>query len=1714
MICSFNYTNFLTFIIFTFLSCNIFAQLSKTHFIPPLTNAETTNSSPEDQYFYISTPSNTEVDFTIIPVGQPSSAYITGLVSNTNPIEIAIGSGNTQLYIPADQSSSIANNKGYIIESESPIYVSVRMNASTALSQAGALVSKGSSALGTAFRVGAFTNESGSISDNQGGIDKNLLSFVSVMATEDITSVTFSDISNDTEIDNFSGNFPLSVILNKGESYTIAMNSYSSVFPENNKDGLIGALVSSDKNVVVNCGSANGSFNNGNGRDYGIDQIVDVSKVGSEYIFVKGNGENDWENILIVAHSDNTSISINGNPAIATINAGDYYLIEGNNYSINDNMYVETSEDVFAYQGVGATGNDANQGMFFVPALSCETRGDLDNIASISNIGSITFSGGLNIVTRNGSTVTVNNLPLSNFNTQGPNLVTGNADYVTYKVTDLTGNVSVQSDDELYVAYFNFNGNATSGSFYSGFPSAPEINFNANFEALGNCIPNLTLSAADNQSFDSFEWLFNDGSGSGFVSLNITTVDFTPTNPGIYKLLGILSCSGLVLESVEVPVSICPEDIDNDGIINNLDIDNDNDGILNCEESNGNVTLNIFNINEPEFVFQDGSTINNIATGLFTSTSSSGNSNTFTGNSQGLLTSIISSANSAENDYSISFNELVNVKFSEDTSTSHTITDGEFFTVKVSPINKNITLLDPDNRLLIDSNFDGVFEAGITSISGSEIRFKINQSPSGTTPYIFFADKVDRFTLLHNLSNISESSTYSGIISLTCYQLDTDLDGIENALDLDSDNDGIPDYIESLGNNFLNLSGVDIDENGLDDIYDPNSIQIDTDADGIYDYLDLDSDNDGIYDLHETGQLGLLLSDTDINGIVDGPITSLSMNGWIDNAETSIDSGIIGYALNDLDNDSNFSYLDLDSDEDGCNDVIEAGFSDTNSDGLLGNATVVVNDFGAVINVINGYTIPNNDYLNAAPISVITQPINTQICESSDSTITIVSDTAENFQWETSLDGINWFQINDDTNYNGTATNVLFITNTPLAFNGNLYRIKLNRSGNSCDFYSNEISLAVFEQPEVNPSVVLVQCDDDNDGFSAFNLSEANSLISNNSANESFSYYLTQNEAFNGDELSANYIDNPTTYINQNASNVWARVVSQLGCISVSEIQLQVSTTKIPSSFQKVFSVCDDFLDINGNDNSNNDEKDGISTFDFSGINNEILAFIPAGQNPLPPRYFRNEVDALAETNEITDISNYRNIGYPGTQQIFTRIDSAISNDCLGLGSHITLIVEKLPVANLVTIEGQCDDDNDGLFSFDVSQVETTVLNGQPLSEVSVLYFNQDGTTLPSPLPNPFTTITQTITIRVTNNDTENLDGACYDETTLDFTVYSTPTANPIIIPPACDNDENDTDGLFSFDTSLIQNEILQGQTNIEVKYFNSSGDELPSPLPNPFVSDTQTITAMVINPLNLNCTDSTDLEFIVNTLPDFTIETPQIVCSSNPTFTVVLAPFEENAIENYSYQWTYEDGSLLSNETILEVSTPGVYTITLTKTDGTSCSRSRDVFVNASDLATITLDDIIINDISENNTIVINNDNNNLGLGDYEFALDNELFYQDDPFFSNVIPGLHTLYVRDKNGCGTINIEIPVIGYPKYFTPNGDGHNETWNLIGISSNYLSQSTIYIFNRYGKLLKQMQPLEGGWDGTFNGSALPSSDYWFKVILEDERQFSGHFTLKR
>ncbi|PQJ79690.1 Ig-like domain-containing protein [Polaribacter porphyrae] len=593
------------------------------------------------------------------------------------------------------------------------------------------------------------------------------------------------------------------------------------------------------------------------------------------------------------------------------------------------------------------------------------------------------------------------------------------------------------------------------------------------------------------------------------------------------------------------------------------------------------------------------------------------------------------------------------------------------------------------------------------------------------------------------------------------------------------------------------------------------------------------------------------------------------------------------------------------------------------------------------------------------------------------------------------------------------------------------------------DGCTSEIDFQVFDLPIINSNVTLNQCDNDSDGFSSFNLNEVKEKIVTNKDNYTITFFEEKNLA----ENNSSPIQNSTAYINEIASNdiICARVENNNGCLRISEVNLIISTTQIPLNFSKIFYECDDGVNLN----------DGIATFDFSSVTNDIINIFPTNQQ-LDITYYKNENDALAEENKITNVDNYQNTSSPNQQTIYIRVDSKVDNSCLGLGAHITLNVENVPVANMVNLDPECDNDRDGLFSFDTSAIQSTIIGSQ--NNVAVSYFDETGNQLSSPLPNPFITDSQKITARITNTNSQDKDGQCYDETTIDFVVNTVPIANPILPLEVCDDD---FDGITNFDTSTIENTILGSQTGLIVKYFDENNNTLPSPLPNPFASSTQTIKVRLENPIYDVCFEETTIDFIVNEKPSFNLITDDIICmDNNPRLGIQI----DNPLGNYSYTWRDESNVIVGTTAAVDVFEGGVYSVIATSDKGCN-SDELSIRIRESSISTININDIEVQDDSENNFIRINTQN--LGLGDYEFRLldenSNILFdYQDDTLFENLEGGIYTVEVNDKNNCGSQTFEIALISFPKFFTPNSDNQNDFWQIKGISKSFYKSGIITV----------------------------------------------------
>jgi len=352
-------------------------------------------------------------------------------------------------------------------------------------------------------------------------------------------------------------------------------------------------------------------------------------------------------------------------------------------------------------------------------------------------------------------------------------------------------------------------------------------------------------------------------------------------------------------------------------------------------------------------------------------------------------------------------------------------------------------------------------------------------------------------------------------------------------------------------------------------------------------------------------------------------------------------------------------------------------------------------------------------------------------------------------------------------------------------------------------------------------------------------------------------------------------------------------------------------------------------------------------------------------------------------------------------------------------------------------------------------------------------------------------------------------------------------------------NNNNSRDGIASFDFSSVSTAIssfLPSTSNYSIKYYKNQTDALlendalgnsleisQNPLStssiynyrNSSSPNQEQIWVRIENKLDNSCFGIGPLvTLIVEPLPQINLNQNgndnQLVCSNLPNFTVTLTAGLMNgaSVSAYTYQWALNGVNIAgATSSTLSVNTPGIYSVNVANSFG--CISTRVIKVTSSNIAL--LENIKVNDLTDNNSVEISV----TGNGDYVYSLDVPTVFQPSNIFTEVSPGIHHVYVKDLNGCGILGpIEISVLGIPKYFTPNNDGYNDTWNIEGVNGNQYPNTIVQIYDRYGKLIKQMKGASTGWDGTLNGRMLPSEDYWYVIMFENNKTIKGHFALKR
>jgi gliding motility-associated-like protein len=410
-------------------------------------------------------------------------------------------------------------------------------------------------------------------------------------------------------------------------------------------------------------------------------------------------------------------------------------------------------------------------------------------------------------------------------------------------------------------------------------------------------------------------------------------------------------------------------------------------------------------------------------------------------------------------------------------------------------------------------------------------------------------------------------------------------------------------------------------------------------------------------------------------------------------------------------------------------------------------------------------------------------------------------------------------------------------------------------------------------------------------------------------------------------------------------------------------------------------------------------------------------------------------------------------------------------------------------------------------------------------------------------LPSPYEVSDgETLFIRIENTAT-----GCLNFTDVTVTVESSPLSmDPDDLILCADNlginvfPDQDT-ATFMLNNPDTVADITGGAEGVTIMYYTSLEDaqNMVNAIVNPgaFVntSNPQTIWASVENDASFCMSEIVSFDLIVEPLPftDLSDE-GDVICVDEITGEV-LEPFTvDGTVETplpdatYDYEWSL-NGSLISLDPVVTIDQAGTYQLIITATydDGTgpitSCSYTAEVVFNP---VSAPIFEATVVEASFNTgglytvEVMVISSMGDFDISDFEFAIDDGPF-QNSTTFTNVTPGTHTVFGRRIGAdCNITEIEIGIIDFPRFFTPNNDGFHDTWNIIGIGVAPNLNAKIFIFDRFGKLLKQLSPTSPGWDGTFNGQPMPSNDYWFRVEFTEpdeigtQRTFQGHFTLKR
>ena len=444
-------------------------------------------------------------------------------------------------------------------------------------------------------------------------------------------------------------------------------------------------------------------------------------------------------------------------------------------------------------------------------------------------------------------------------------------------------------------------------------------------------------------------------------------------------------------------------------------------------------------------------------------------------------------------------------------------------------------------------------------------------------------------------------------------------------------------------------------------------------------------------------------------------------------------------------------------------------------------------------------------------------------------------------------------------------------------------------------------------------------------------------------------------------------------------------------------------------------------------------------------------------------------------------------------------------NGCRGITTTVSIIVNPIPVAIINPAAGQT-----------LCSGQTTAISFSSPVINTIFNWTVNQTNLTGTSPSSGTAITQVLSVILPSVGTATYEVTPTSNGCIGIPVQVSVNVKPIpnfaTVPtqaPLCSGDV----------TSIVLSPSLTGTvltwTAVQNGVIGALGDSGTSivqvlettgnAVGNAIYTITPELNGCVGTPISVTA--------IVNPLPRPSLTGGNIcVDALGVSFTTYTLNSGLNNID-YTFQW-FLNGVLqnLSNGNTFMATAAGNYSVIATNI-ATGCVSSSVFATVTSSLPATSISAVGSFAFDQNASITVTALDPN---PNYQYALDYGAL-QFSNVFTNVNPGNHLVTVTDTNGCTNLSTNVFIIGYPTYFTPNSDGFNDYWNVIGLENQ--PTSNIYIYDRYGKFLKQISSKSLGWDGTYLGSPVPSSDYWFTIeyiepLTTDLKVFKSHFSLKR